>query len=103
MTVTIVVIAKEPRPGRVKTRLCPPCTAADAARIAQAALHDTLDAVAGTPAAGRVVAFDGIPGPWFPAGRPSVIVAAMSTVSGTRSSGRNSFSTSRCHIVSTPP
>ncbi len=68
MTVTIVVIAKEPRPGRVKTRLCPPCTPGDAARIARAALHDTLDAVAGTPAAGRVVALDGIPGPWFPAG-----------------------------------
>ena len=68
MTVTIVVIAKEPRPGRVKTRLCPPCTPGDAARIARAALDDTLESVARTPAAARVVALDGSPGPWLPVG-----------------------------------
>ena len=43
---TVVVVAKEPRPGRVKTRLCPPCTPESAAEIAAASLHDTLVAVA---------------------------------------------------------
>ncbi len=39
----LTVIAKEPRPGFVKTRLCPPCTPDEAAAIAAAALADTLD------------------------------------------------------------
>ena len=66
--VTLIVIAKEPVAGRVKTRLCPPCTSAQAARIAEAALRDTLEVVAATPAARRVVALDGDVGPWLPAG-----------------------------------
>lgn len=41
----LTVIAKTPEPGRVKTRLCPPCTPAQAAEIAAAALADTFDAV----------------------------------------------------------
>ena len=41
----LTVIAKEPVAGRVKTRLCPPCTPLQAAEIAEAALADTLDAV----------------------------------------------------------
>lgn len=41
----LTVIAKEPRPGFVKTRLCPPCTPEQAADVAAAALLDTLDAV----------------------------------------------------------
>ncbi len=57
--VTLIVIAKSPRPGLVKTRLCPPCTPDDAARLAAAALADTLDTVAATPAAARVLALDG--------------------------------------------
>ncbi len=40
--VSIIVLAKLPLPGRVKTRLCPPCTPAEAAQIAQAALQDTF-------------------------------------------------------------
>lgn len=47
--VTTVVLAKSPVPGRVKTRLCPPATAEQAATLASAALLDTLDAVAGVP------------------------------------------------------
>jgi glycosyltransferase A (GT-A) superfamily protein (DUF2064 family) len=43
--VHVTVIAKEPRPGHVKTRLCPPCTPTEAADVAAAALGDTLDAV----------------------------------------------------------
>ncbi|MFJ3230959.1 DUF2064 domain-containing protein [Streptomyces sp. NPDC086787] len=65
---TLLVIAKEPRPGRVKTRLTPPFTPAQAATLAQAALQDTLEAVAATPAARRVLVLDGTPGPWLPPG-----------------------------------
>ena len=65
---TIVVIAKEPRPGRVKTRLCPPCTPVTAAVIAAAGLFDTLSAVAASGCSARVLALDGEPGPWLPPG-----------------------------------
>ena len=41
----LTVIAKAPVAGRVKTRLCPPCTPGQAADIAEAALADTLDAI----------------------------------------------------------
>ena len=40
----LIVIAKAPVPGQVKTRLCPPCTPEQAAQIAAAALSDTLAA-----------------------------------------------------------
>ncbi|MEV7787833.1 DUF2064 domain-containing protein [Streptomyces sp. NPDC088106] len=66
--VTLLVIAKEPRPGRVKTRLTPPFTPEEAAALAEAALTDTLEAVARTPARRRVLVLDGTPGPWLPAG-----------------------------------
>lgn len=65
---TLLVIAKEPRPGRVKTRLTPPFTPEEAAALAEAALADTLDAVARTPARRRVLVLDGTPGPWLPPG-----------------------------------
>ncbi len=64
----IVVIAKEPVPGRVKTRLTPPFTPAEAAALAEAALVDTLAAVADTPVARRVLALEGVPGRWLPDG-----------------------------------
>ncbi len=64
----MILIAKEPVPGRVKTRLCPPCTPAEAARVAECALADTVDAIAAAGAARRVVAFEGDPGGWFPPG-----------------------------------
>jgi rSAM/selenodomain-associated transferase 1 len=66
--VALAVIAKEPVAGRVKTRLCPPFTAAEAAELAAAALHDTLAVVAATPAVRRVLVLDGRPGPWIPPG-----------------------------------
>ncbi|MGH3486936.1 MAG: TIGR04282 family arsenosugar biosynthesis glycosyltransferase [Actinopolymorphaceae bacterium] len=47
----VLVVAKAPQPGRVKTRLTPVATAAEAADIAAAALLDTLDAVHATGAA----------------------------------------------------
>jgi glycosyltransferase A (GT-A) superfamily protein (DUF2064 family) len=61
-------MAKAPRPGQVKTRLCPPCTAEEAAAVAAAALADTLDAVAACGATRKVIALDGEPGPWLPPG-----------------------------------
>jgi glycosyltransferase A (GT-A) superfamily protein (DUF2064 family) len=59
MTAHLLVIAKEPVPGRVKTRLCPPYTPDQAARVAAAALADTIDAVDATPAESRTLVLDG--------------------------------------------
>jgi uncharacterized protein len=68
LAVQIVVIAKEPVPGRVKTRLTPAFTPLEAAALAEASLTDTLAAVAGTTVARRVLALDGRPGRWLPPG-----------------------------------
>lgn len=43
--VTVIIMAKECVPGRVKTRLHPPFSLEEAAAIAQAALDDTIAAV----------------------------------------------------------
>jgi hypothetical protein len=64
----LLVIAKQPVPGRVKTRLVPPCTHAQAAALAEAALADTLHTAATVPARRRVLVLDGEPGPWLPPG-----------------------------------
>lgn len=47
MSATVLVLAKAPVPGQVKTRLCPPATPGEAARIAAASLLDTLDTTRG--------------------------------------------------------
>ncbi|WP_405605880.1 DUF2064 domain-containing protein [Streptomyces sp. NBC_01410] len=65
---TLLVIAKAPVPGRVKTRLCPSYSPEEAARLAEAALADTLDVVLATPARRRVLVLDGAPGAWLPDG-----------------------------------
>ncbi|MFE5331851.1 DUF2064 domain-containing protein [Embleya sp. NPDC056575] len=65
---TLLVIAKAPVPGRVKTRLTPPLTPDQAAAVAEAALADTLAAVLATPARRRVLVLAGAPGPWLPPG-----------------------------------
>ncbi|MFC9863232.1 MULTISPECIES: TIGR04282 family arsenosugar biosynthesis glycosyltransferase [unclassified Streptomyces] len=65
---TVLVIAKEPLPGRVKTRLTPSFSPGEAAQLAEAALGDTLRTVRALPAARRVVVLDGAPGPWLPPG-----------------------------------
>jgi hypothetical protein len=65
---TLLVLAKSPRPGRVKTRLCPPCTPEQAAAIAEAALGDTLEAIGAVPTRRRVLVLDGPVGPWLPRG-----------------------------------
>jgi rSAM/selenodomain-associated transferase 1 len=62
---TLVVLAKTPVAGRVKTRLCPPLAPAEAAKLAEAALRDTLEAAASVEAR-RVLVLDGELGPWLP-------------------------------------
>jgi rSAM/selenodomain-associated transferase 1 len=68
VSASLIVIAKAPVPGRVKTRLCPPCTPLQAAALAEASLRDTLAAALRTRAIRRVVALDGAPGAWLPRG-----------------------------------
>ena len=65
---TLLVMAKQPVPGRVKTRLVPPCTYEQAAALAEAALADTLHTLLTVPARRRVLVLDGRPGPWLPPG-----------------------------------
>jgi uncharacterized protein len=64
----LAVIAKAPVPGRVKTRLSPPCTPEQAAELAAASLADVLAAAAATTAARKVVVLDGEPGGVVPDG-----------------------------------
>ncbi|KIF77760.1 glycosyltransferase [Streptomyces sp. 150FB] len=65
---TLLVIAKAPVPGRVKTRLTPPFLPEEAALLAEAALCDTLAAVLAAPVRRRVLVLEGSPGPWLPPG-----------------------------------
>jgi glycosyltransferase A (GT-A) superfamily protein (DUF2064 family) len=65
---TLLVIAKEPVPGRVKTRLTPPYSPREAAALAEASLADTLRTALAVPAHRRVLVLDGAPGPWLPRG-----------------------------------
>ncbi|KJE21435.1 hypothetical protein FF36_04245 [Frankia torreyi] len=64
-------MAKEPVPGRVKTRLTPPLRPEQAAAVAAAALADTLAAVAALTARPGfadlrpVLVLDGAAGPWL--------------------------------------
>ena len=57
--VQVLVLAKEPVAGRVKTRLCPPLSAEGAAAVAEAALLDTLDVVRAVGVRRRVLVLDG--------------------------------------------
>lgn len=59
MSGQVLVVAKAPVPGRAKTRLCPPCTPRQAARVAAAALADTIDTVTGSSAHRRILVVDG--------------------------------------------
>ena len=61
LDVLVLVMAKNPVPGRVKTRLSPPYTPVAAAELAGAALLDTLDAVCAAPVHRRLLVLDGDP------------------------------------------
>jgi glycosyltransferase A (GT-A) superfamily protein (DUF2064 family) len=65
MIETLIVLAKQPVPGRVKTRLMTAFTATQSATLAAAALSDTLDVAEQISAAHRVLAFDGDPTGWL--------------------------------------
>ncbi|WP_241830017.1 TIGR04282 family arsenosugar biosynthesis glycosyltransferase [Parafrankia colletiae] len=76
---TLIVIAKEPRPGRVKTRLTPPYLPEQGSALAEAALADTLDTVVTAcaschldPPVRPLVVLDGTPGDWLPPGIPVI-------------------------------
>ena len=60
MRAQLLVLAKQPVAGKVKTRLCPPLTPEQAAAVATAALEDTLEVVRQVPASRRVLVLDGI-------------------------------------------
>jgi uncharacterized protein len=66
--VAVAVLAKQPRAGFSKTRLCPPFSPGQAAALAEAMLTDTLDAVLRCSARRLVLVLDGSPGPWLPKG-----------------------------------
>jgi rSAM/selenodomain-associated transferase 1 len=51
------LFAKQPVPGRVKTRLCPPLTPAEAAALAEAMLLDAAERLAAAPGLGPRVCF----------------------------------------------
>jgi glycosyltransferase A (GT-A) superfamily protein (DUF2064 family) len=61
MNLTVAVVAKECLPGRVKTRLTPPLTSAEAAHLAQLSLSMTLETVRRLPARRRLLVMDGRP------------------------------------------
>lgn len=68
MSAALALIAKAPVPGRVKTRLTPPCSPQEAAALAEAALTDTLAAMRAAAPERLVVVLDGEPGPWLTGG-----------------------------------
>jgi glycosyltransferase A (GT-A) superfamily protein (DUF2064 family) len=65
---SVLVIAKQPLPGRVKTRLIGEFTPEEAAELAGAALLDTLSALTDLPCDNRVLLLDGDPSGWVPPG-----------------------------------
>ncbi len=68
MISALIVIAKQPIAGRVKTRLVPPLTLQQAADVAGAALRDTLRAASASVARDRILAFAGCAEDWLPTG-----------------------------------
>lgn len=67
---TVVVLAKAPVAGAVKTRLIGRWSAQEAADLAEAALADTLETA--TTWGRTLCVLAGEPGPWLPAGTPVV-------------------------------
>lgn len=67
-TSSVVVLAKRPRAGHVKTRLVPPFSYEGAAAVAAASLFDTLTEVTAAGFSRCVLSFDGDPEGWLPPG-----------------------------------
>ncbi len=88
----LLLLAKSPAPGRVKTRLTPAVTPGQAAAVAEAALADTMMTLEQVPASRRVLVLDGLPGRWLRPGWDVVpqaeggldrrLAAAFATVAG---------------------
>ena len=57
MTALLIIFAKEPRPGQVKTRLSPPLSPEAAAQLYQCFIQDILDEMARAPEMRLAVAF----------------------------------------------
>jgi glycosyltransferase A (GT-A) superfamily protein (DUF2064 family) len=68
VSVTVIVLAKRPRAGYVKTRMVPQLSFEAAAEVAAAALRDTLATVGAGGFKRCVLSFDGDPLGWLPAG-----------------------------------
>jgi uncharacterized protein len=56
--VALVIMAKAPEAGRVKTRLCPPLAAPEAAELSRCFLLDTIERVREIPGVSPVIAHD---------------------------------------------
>ncbi len=78
VTAAVVVLAKEPVPGRVKTRLQTRFSPAESAALARAAIGDTFDAVATTFRGRTFAAWDGTGRDDVPADVPVVPQSAGS-------------------------
>lgn len=57
MTVAVAIMAKAPRPGAVKTRLCPPLTSHEAAELSRCFLLDKIAQLRALTGASLAVAF----------------------------------------------
>ncbi len=71
----LAVFAKQPVPGQVKTRLCPPLTETEAARLSQVALAETVQGLWET--APRMVLFYAGDYAWFKRAFPEVQLVAQ--------------------------
>lgn len=58
MRAVVYVVAKAPRAGQTKTRLCPPLRPTDAARLAATFLQDTVDVAVRAGATARLICRD---------------------------------------------
>jgi rSAM/selenodomain-associated transferase 1 len=57
VTVAVAIMAKAPRPGQVKTRLCPPLAPAEAAELSRCFLRDKIAQVRALPGAQPALAY----------------------------------------------
>jgi glycosyltransferase A (GT-A) superfamily protein (DUF2064 family) len=79
---SVIVLAKQPLPGRAKTRLTPPLSPQQAAAVAAGALADTLATAARTSAQARWLAFEGDANEWLPIGWQLTPERAAAAISG---------------------